>query len=801
MLQHYLHIAGRQLRAQRGYTALNIVGLTIGMAGGLLIFLFLQHHLSTDRHHARFDRIYRITTDLHLDNGVVEYYPEAPLPMAQVLRTAYPQVEQAAFVRMNRSLTVNLTAPNGGASARFLEQDNTALVEGELFDILDYHWLSGNPKTALRAPGSVVLTESWAQRYFGPANPLGQVIELDHRVKATVTGVVADPTNPTDTRIGLFISMPTIRQLDPTYDVTEWGQLNSTNRLYFTLKPNAPPTAIGQLEASLPALSKTHYGELAHVYQFHTQPLADMHFDVRRSGGVIRRSLLGAVGLIGLFLVLTACINFINLATAQAFRRSKEVGVRKTMGSSRGQLAGQFLLETSLIVGIALLLALLLTTVTLPLFRNWVHAPLALRPNVPTLLFIGLLPLGVVLLAGGYPAVVLARFSPQASLRGNVPASAVGGYSLRQGLIVLQFVICQALLVGALVVVKQVRFTQQTDLGFRQNNVLIVNLPTDGKNAWTTLKNELSQYPAIRSVTLQYRPPSASEMNGGSFKFGSDPDWTSFPVRERLADADYLNTYAMQLVAGRNLVASDSIREYVINETLMRKLGYQKPEAILGQRMQYYLSAVPLPIVGVVKDFHLKSLHEPIEPCFIASFPAMYRQAGIRMAGASSEQTLAHIRAVFQRLYPTDVFTYSFLDDQLARFYETETTLARLVNLFAGLIMVICGLGLYGLVALSVTRRTKEIGVRKVLGASVPSLVALLSTEVLRLVLVAIALASPLAWWAMQQWLAGFAYRTDLHWWVVAAAGTLAVSVALLTISYQTIRAARMNPVASLRSE
>ncbi|GAB2518434.1 ABC transporter permease [Spirosoma aerophilum] len=799
MFRSYLKIALRNLRSQRSYTLLNVIGLTIGMAGGLLIFLFIRHHLSVDRYHAKFDRMYRIVLDLHLDDGSVEHYPEAPLPMAKALRTDYSQVEQAAFLAVNRSLTVRIQQPGQTAPRLFLEHDGTALAEGELFQIFDYQWLAGNPKTALLAPNTLVLTASWAKRYFGNSNPIGQIIELNHKVNATVTGLIADPAQPTDTHIGLFISMPTIRQLDPEFNVNEWGQLSSTYRLYCTLKDNAPATA-RQLEVSFPALSKKHFGDVANVFRFHIQPLADVHFDVDRVGGVIRRSLIWSLGLIGVFLILTACINFVNLATAQAFRRSKEVGVRKTLGSSRAQLAWQFLLETSLIVVMATGLAVLLASLSLPLFSNWVHLPLAFAPDAPMLLFVGLLMAIVVLLAGGYPAFVLSGFSPKASLQGKLTTS-VDGYSLRQGLVVLQFVVCQALLVGALVVMRQMQFIRQTDLGFQPDNVLIVNLPLSGQKSFQAFKSELSQYPDIKAVTLQYRPPSASVMNGGSFKFGPGKDWISFPVRERLADADYLKTYNLQLVAGRNIVEGDSIREYVINESLLHKLGFRDPQAILGKRMQYYLSSVPLPIVGVVKDFHQRSLHEAIDPCFIASFPDMYKQVGIRISGASSTQTLAHIRSVWQRLYPTDVFEHEFLNDQLAQFYETETTISQLVNVFALMAMVICGLGLYGLVAFTVGQRTKEIGIRKVLGASIASLVGLLSKDFLKLVLVAIVLASPLAWWAMTKWLQDFAYKTDIAWWVFALAGGLAVSIALLTVSFQSVKAALMNPVKSLRSE
>ncbi|MBC8153898.1 MAG: ABC transporter permease, partial [Bacteroidetes bacterium] len=420
MFRNYLKIALRNLRTQHHYTLLNTIGLSVGLAGGLLIFLFLRHHLSTDRHHTKFDRIFRIDTDLHLADGSIEYNPEAPLPMAQALRTDYPQVEQAAFLMMLRELTVSTKRAGRVTPVRFQEHKGVGLVEAEWFDIMDYTWLRGNPKTALRAPNSVVLTESWAKRYFGDANPIGQVLMLNNKVSATVTGLLAEPPTTTDTNLGLFVSLATLKTMDPTYGMTDWYWLNSINRLYVTLKD---PAAAPALERAFPALAKKHYGANANIFRFHIQPMREFHFDVVRGGTTIRASLLWSLGVVGLLLIVAACINFINLATVQALRRSKEVGIRKTLGSTRGQLIRQFLLETSLIIGAATGLALLLVLLTLPLFNNWVQLNLALQPDWLTAGFIGLSLIGVILLAGGYPAAVLSGFSPGAALKGSLKAA------------------------------------------------------------------------------------------------------------------------------------------------------------------------------------------------------------------------------------------------------------------------------------------------------------------------------------------------------------------------------------------
>lgn len=798
MLTNYFKIAWRNGRTQRSYALLNIAGLSVGMAGGLLIFLFLRHHLSTDRHHAKFDRIFRIDTDLYLDDGSTEYNPEAPLPMAQVLRTEYPQVEQAAFLSMIRELTVSTKQSGEAAPVRFREHKGVCLVEPEWFDILDYTWLRGSPKTALRAPNSVVLTESWAKKYFGDANPIGRVLTLNNKVDATVTGLLAEPPTTTNTDLGLFISLPTLKKIDPEYDMTDWGRLNSTNRLYVTLRN---PDAAVSLQRALPALAKRQYGDMAKIFRFRVQPMREFHFDIVRGGVTIRPSLLWSLGVIGLLLIGAACINFINLATVQALRRSKEVGIRKTLGSSRGQLIAQFLLETTLIIMAATGLALLLVIVLLPLFNDWVHLNLAFRLDGLTLAFIGLLLVSITVLAGGYPAAVLSGFSPWAALRGKLTTVSGRGFTVRRVLVVTQFVVCQVLIIGSLVVVNQMRYMQRADLGFRKENVVVVALPYGQKAKQDAFKQQLSQYAAIQSVSLTILPPSSVLAYGGSFKFDGSTEWSKFPIQERLADADYLNTYGLKLLAGRNITPGDTIRDYLINETLLHKLGFHNPQQVLGKKLQYYLSSVPLPIVGVVSDFHQKSLRDEIGPCVIASWAKWYKQAGIRMSGTDPAQTLGHIRETWQQLFPDEVFEYQFLDDQVAALYETETLTARLINAFTGIAILICCLGLYGLVSHIVVQRTKEIGIRKVLGASVAGIVALLSKDFLKLVLIAMLVASPVAWYAMNRWLRDFSYKIDIEWWVFVVAGLLAVGIALLTVSFQAIKAALIDPVTSLRSE
>ena len=800
MFKNYLKIAWRNLYSQRTYTLLNIIGLAVSMTGGLLIFLFLRHHLSTDRHHTNFDRIIRIDTDLYLDDGSIEYNAEAPPPMAAVLRARYPQVAQAAFMLGMRDITISAHRPAQLVPTRFLEHGGIGFVEPEWFDVLTYHWLKGDAVTALTAPNRAVLTESWARRYFGTIDALGQQLTLDNKAIVTVAGIVADPPGPTDVKLGLLVSLSTIRQLIPAIDLNDWSMLNSANRLYARLKN---PEALSSLQRAMPALSKQQYGEMAHIYRFVAQPLADLHFDVARDPAQASRpSLLWTLGVVGALLIMAACINFINLATAQALRRSKEVGIRKTLGSSRRQLVAQFLLETSLIMVVATCLALLLVTALLPVFNDWVQVTLSLHPNWLMAGFVGLLLIGTIVLAGGYPAAVLSGYSPILALRGTLVRNSTShGFAVRKVLIVVQFVVCQLLIVGVLVVANQVQYIQQANLGFSKDNVVMLTLPYGQNAKHRAFKQKLSSYAGIQSVSLSVLPPSSARGYGGSFKFDGRADWEKFPVMDRLADTDYVKTYELKLLAGRNITPGDTIRDYMINETMLHKLGFSNPQQALGKKLQYYLSPIPLPIVGVVTDFHQKSLRDEIGPCIIASYADWYRQAGIRIAGNDLTQTVQRIRQTWQQIFPDEVFEYQFLDEQVARFYETETLTARLINAFTGIAILICCLGLYGLVTFTVGQRTKEIGIRKVLGASVSSVVALLSKDFVKLVLVAIVIASPLAWYAMNWWLQGFVYKTEIDWWVFALAGLLAVGIALLTVSFQSIKAALENPVKSLRSE
>ncbi|PMD96582.1 hypothetical protein BWI97_10390 [Siphonobacter sp. BAB-5405] len=781
MFGNFLTLIFRQFARQKVYTFLHLAGLAVGIAGGILTFLFIRYHYTTDRHHQKFDRIFRVVTDLRLDDGSVEAYPEAMPPLAPLLRRQFPQVEEATFFVTNQDVTVRQ------GDRVFPEHTGVFLVDSSYFKIFDYQWKQGTPASLQK--NTAILTERWAKKYFGDRNPMGQRLDIDKETSVLVTGIIADPPPTTDLKAGMFLPLDVI----PTFEKDNWWYLNSTNRVYATLKD---PTKEAQMEQAMPKVIRKALGADARYIQLHWQPLRDVHFDPRTPGS-IRRMLVHTLAWVGLFLVLTACMNFINLTTAQSLRRVKEVGIRKSLGSSRRQLLTQFLLETAVLVGIAFLLALFLVEVLLPYLNQWTQSQLSWQLDTSLTFFLLLLAGTITGLAGAYPAYLQASFAPIAALKGTLRSHRT--LSLRQVLTVTQFVVCQVLITGAIVMVCQTRYFEQADLGFKKDNILLINLPEKGKEH--VVRQALETYPEIQALTFQFRPPSSTKINGGTFKFADKASFETFALREKIADAAFIPTYGLQLVAGRNIIPSDTLREIVVNEAFLRKLHLKDPNQILGRKLDYYLAHSSLPIVGVVKDFHHLSLHKAIEPCFIGSQASLYQQVGIKLAVDDLEETLPRIRTVWEKIYPQQPFEYQWLDQQLAQSYQAEGSLANLIVLFAGVAVWICGLGLFGLIRFMAETRTKEIGIRKVLGASEGQILYLFGKSFVIMAALGFVVAVPIATVLMQSWLEQFTYRISLHWLYFGGTLLSTLALTLAVIAYQSIRAARTNPVYSLKAE
>jgi putative ABC transport system permease protein len=803
MLKNHLLIALRNLRKHSFYTILNVLGLSLGIACSLILFLFIRYHFGFDRYHREAGQIYRVVTDLHLDDGSVKYESGAPMALATAIKAEVPQVKNLSFLFSNfrdLSFTVSTAGPANASGKLFAEHGNIAFADRHWFDLFDYKWLAGDPHTALQAPDEAILTSSQARKYFGDADPIGKTISINGRANIKITGLLKDPVGQTDKRIAVFISLSSLKAFYPEQQPsmeTGWGWINSSNSLFLLLPEGLRPQVV---DKAMKGLARKYMGEMAKYYDFHTQPLKDVHFDIRY-GGVIPRSQLTTLGIIGLLILTIACVNFINLATAQNARRTKEVCTRKILGSTQSGIFWQFIIETACITGMAIILSLCIVFPVLPFLNQWLNTALVLHPLHDPLLIKVLLLLMVFIIpaAGFYPAVMLSRFKPAGMLQSK--SGRIRQTGLRKALILLQNLVAQALIICTLIITMQTHFLKTADLGFNKESVVMIPVPKPDKSDLTFLRNRLLAQPDIKDASFCFRPPASEVFKAGSIRF-DQREWESYAALGILGDSHYLSTFGLRLIAGRNFAESDSIREFLVNEEMVKKLGFTNPAQVLGhQLVAGALNDHPGTIVGVVRNFHLHSLRSYMEPLLITTSREDYEHAGIKISGANPGKSIAEIRRIWQSVYPGNVFEYHFLDDQIANFYKKEMLLNKLTGIFAVIAIIISCMGLLGLISLLTIQRTKEIGIRKVIGASVANIAILLSKDFAGLAAIALVMATAITWFIMNNWLHGFAYGIHIPWWVFPLAGACNLGLAVLTISYHAIKAAMANPVESLRSE
>lgn len=803
LFRNYFKIAWRTLASQKAFAAINIVGLAIGMASCLVIFLFVWDEYQYDRFHAKADRIYRIVNHLSSDGRQLQM-ARTPPAYGPALKRTFPAVEQC--VRLFAFGSKELVRY---ADKKFLEAD-ILLADSTFFQVFSFPLLQGDPARALQEPNSLVLTETTARKYFGSQNPMGKLLTVSEQLTFRVTGVMKDIPAQSHLKVTLIGSFGAMRELVESNRLESWGWQQFYT--YLVLAPNQLPAP---LQAALPAFLKSHEPTEAVDNKYQLQPLTDIHlrstdlqYDIAQKGN---GQYVYALALVALFTLLLACFNFMNLSTARSARRAKEVGLRKAIGAGRSQLIGQFLGESVLQTGFALLLALLLTLPVLPWINEWTGKSLSLAVIFNLSFTAGLLGIGLLvsLLAGSYPAFVLSAFQPMKVLKGDRGGIGKGAF-LRKNLVVVQFAVSTTLMMGAGIVFYQLRYIQQKNLGFTKEQ--LVSLPLlNNVMRWdiAAIKADLLQNPAIVGVTACYGVP------GGQFA----GETVQIPGQKRefstnmfVVDHDYIPTMGMTMVAGRNFstdFGTDLPEGFVVNETAVRELGWGKPANAIGRAIHWHRWTAANPadsikkgrVIGVVKDFNYKTIHQKIEPLVLQIVPMEQSSLVVRVRPDQTTAALDALQAKWQTLASEWPFDYQFLDAQFASQYRAEQQFNRVFSLFTGLSLFITCLGLFGLASFTAEQRTKEIGVRKVLGASVVSIVALLSKDFLKLVLIAIGIASPIAWYAMHQWLQDFAYKIAMEWWVFAGAGLLAMVIALLTVSFQSVKAALTNPVKSLRSE
>ena len=810
MFKNYIKIAWRSLKKQAFFTFLNTFGLAIGMAGALMISLYIYDELSYDKMFADADRIYRIDADIKFGGAEIKAAESAP-PMAGALKRDYSQVESTVRFRTLGSMYVKKV---GGETSS--KENKVTYADSTFFQFFGIDLLAGNSKTALTGTNSLVLTKTAAEKYFGSTDVLGQNMLLDNSDTYTVTGVIDDmPKNSYFNEYSVFLAM--------AGNVASREELWGSNN-YFTFVKLIPEAKVEDFQAPLqgmlerymlpwaqkyfPGMTAESFAASGNYIRYHTIALTDIHLHSDRSSEMNATSSMQNIyilSFIGLFLIILASVNFMNLSTAHSLKRAKEVGVRKTLGSNKMNLIFQFLTESGLIAFISLIAALLITMIMLPFFNGFTGKSIAIPFSQP--LFWLLLLAATILLglfSGCYPAFFMSRFTPVKTLKGGASES-VGNGRVRNALVIFQFSISVFLIVSTLVVFQQLNFIQSKDLGFTKDQVLLINEISPLGSKTNAFKEEILKMGNVENVTLSNFYPTPSWRSDTSFfQEGTKSQENAIQMQTWDVDMDYLKTLEMDVVAGRDFnkqYASDStaiiINEAtlpILNVTAQEALGMRISEEIDMENPTYYT------IIGVVKDFHFKSLRENIGALGL-HIENNAENMAVRLSGGDYSKSIAEIENIWNSMAPGQPFDYQFMDEAFYSTYNSEQKLSQIFFIFTILSIFIACLGLFGLAAFNAEKRTKEIGVRKVLGATVSQISYRLTVDFLKLVGVAILISLPLGWFAMNKWLEDFSYRIEIGLGVFVLAAVLAIVVAIVTVSYQSIKAAIVNPVKSLRSE
>ena len=815
MFKNYFIVAFRNFWRNKIFSLINITGLAIGISASLVIFLLVEYDFSFDKFEKDGDRIYRVVSDFTF-SGESFKNSGVPSPMPAAVKTDITGLDVVApFRTWNNNAKITIPQSKGDPTI-FKKQNSIVFADENYFKLLEYTWLAGSARSSLKQPYQVVLTESNAKLFFPKltaSQVVGQEIIFNDTVMTTVTGVVKDIEQNTDFTFKTFISRATLEStsLKPD-DWDQWESTTSDSQLFLKLSEGTAPSKMQEQIMKLFKKYDKPNPENHGTTSYALQPLNDVHFNADYDNfdqRLAHKPTLYALLAVAAFLLLLACINFVNLTTAQASQRAKEIGIRKTMGSSKKQLMLQFLSETFLLTLISTVISLFITPLLFKVFADFIpkelHFSFTSQPEI--FIFLALLVVMVTLMSGFYPAIVLSSFQPVLVLKNQVVS---GGSSrrawLRKSLTVSQFVIAQVFIIGTILVSKQISYSLNKDMGFKKD--AIINFTTNFYDTVAShravLMDKLRAIPEIAMVSLGNSAPSSNSTWSSTMKYKDGKKETESDVQVKLGDTNYVKLYQMKLVAGTNLPQQDTIHSVIINETYAHVLGFQQPQQAIGKHIDW--DGKQDPIVGVVADFHQHSFHDPIKPLVITTHTSQMRNFSVLLqpqneAGTTWKTAISKIEKVFKQVYPEDDFEYTFFDESIAKYYTAEQNMSRLLMWATGLAIFISCLGLLGLAIYITNQRTKEIGIRKVVGATVTQIVSLLSRDFLRLIGLAFIIAIPIAWYGANIWLQNFAYRTQVSWWIFLAGGAIMFAIALMILCIRTFKAANANPVRALRSE
>jgi putative ABC transport system permease protein len=802
MIKNYFKTAVRNLRRNKSYTLINILGLSVGIAASWLIFLVIQFETSFDNFHKKKDRIYRIATLLHSQDGI-KYTPGCAFPAGPQLRIDFPQIKQVAsiFLRTQHQITVEL---ENEQQKKFIEH-NFYYAEPEFFEIFDFPLIVGSNQS-LKEPNNAILAQATAEKIFGEwESAIGKTIKVNNKTVYKITGILKNIPANSDFPLSIVVGHSAIQNTSFKGNLTEWASTYGDACTFVVLPPEL---SVKKFNAQLIDFARKHKPAEYAADAFVAQPLGEIHYDDRfgnYTGHTFSHQLIDVLALIGIFLLVMACMNFINLATAQAVNRSREVGVRKVLGSNRSQLAFQFLGETLLITIAAVIISVFIAEAALPFLNQLLETKMNINfISNPTLAgFAVTLAVIVTLLSGLYPAIILSGFNPVTALKSKITSKMIGGISLRRALVVVQFAIAQVLIIAMLIVVSQMSYFRNASLGFDKTEIINVPLPHDSASLSKVdyLKNGLLDNSNIVKVSFSYASPSDENNWTSNLKFDHSTKPSNFQSNLKWADADYFNLYNLQFIAGHTYRQSDTAGEFVVNETLLKKLGVLNPQDAIGKEINFWNGTKVGSIVGVIKDFNANSLRQPMSPVVLSSWKDVYQTINIKLRAGAEKTVLPYVEKLWNRTFPESVYDYKFLDASIASFYKQEDELSQLYKIFAAIAIFISCLGLYGLVSFMAAQRIKEVGIRKVLGATAKNIVYLLSKEFTLLIIVAFVVSAPIAYYFMSQWLNNYAYRIQLGAFIFIIAITSSIVIAWITVAQHAIKAAMANPVKSLRTE